>query len=172
MRYLVRFEVKGETRYGVANEHSEAAKALKARGLVLVEDAVLPLAYEVREVDVTDVPHELPSGVFDMQTGTWSKLGEYDAWVHARYQEAKAASDAITEGVGVGSMFRVGVGDGYAHYVVVKVNKRTCRVEWRGFCGDRWYDHHFGSGGSFPIADVARYVNGERAMARLFAKRG
>lgn len=171
MRYLVKFTVNGKTRYGVAREHDKDAKALKARGLVLVEDAVLPVAYEVRESDVVDVEVKLP-GRFDSATGLWTDLGEYDAWVQARYQEAKATSDAITEGVGVGSMFRLGVGDGYAHYVVVKVNKRTCKVEWRGFCADRWHDHHFGLGGSFPIADVARYINGERAMTRLFARRG
>ena len=171
MRYQVRFQQLDGTHYGIVRSYGPEVEAAKVLGLVIVEDAVLPKSYKVRDCALTDIEVKLP-GRFDHATGEWTDLGEYDAYVQAAHKAARAASDAITTGVGVGSMFAIGVGDGSAHYVVVKVNKRTCRVEWRGFCGDRYTDHHFGWGGTFPLSDVVRYVEGERAMTKLFARKG
>lgn len=170
MRYQVKYTREGAVRYGIVRSYGKEVEAAKARGLLIVEDAVLPVAYEVREVDVVDVEVKLP-GRFDHETGLWADLSEYDTYVQEAWKAAKAVSDAITSGVGVGSMFTIGVADGTAHYVVVKVNKKTCRVEWRGFCADRYYDHHFGIGGMFQLADVTRYVEQDRAMSKLFSKK-
>lgn len=170
MRYQVKFQGEDAIRYGIVRSYGKEVEAAKARGLLIVEDAILPVAYEVREADAVDVEVKLP-GRFDNETGLWTDLGEYDAYVQEAWKAAKAVSDAITSGVGVGSMFTIGVADGTAHYVVVKVNKKTCRVEWRGFCADRYFDHHFETGGTFPLADVARYVEQDRAMSRIFSKK-
>ncbi len=170
MRYQVKFQRNGATVYGIVRSYGKEVEAAKARGLLIVEDAVLPVAYEVRETDVVDLEVKLP-GRFDNETGLWTDLSEYDTHVQDAWKAAKAVNEAIESGVGVGSMFTIGVADGTAHYVVVKVNKKTCRVEWRGFCADRYHDHHFGIGGTFPLADVARYVERDRAMSKLFAKK-
>lgn len=170
MRYQVRFQRAGTIHYGIVRSYGKEVEAAKARGLLIVEDAVLPVAYEVREADVVDLEVKLP-GRFDSATGLYVDLSEYDTYVQEAWKAAKAVSDAVASGVCVGSMFTIGVGDGSAHYVVTKVNKKTCRVEWRGFCADRWRDHHFGMGGSFKLEDVARYVESDRAMARLFGKK-
>lgn len=167
-RYLVKFDRAGKTVYGTVDDYSQAAKSAAARGLRLVNDATRPVCYEVHDAQLTDIEFALPR--YDAQ-GSLLEGDEFQQHVHTEYEAARKASDAIASGVGVGSMFKIGVGDGYAFYVVVKVNKKTCKVEWRGFCMDRWHDHHFGIGGTFPLSDVARYVEGERTINRLFARK-
>jgi len=169
-RYQVKHTRNGQVCYGIVRSYGEEVEAAKALGLVIVDDAVLPTSCKIRDRALTDVEVKLP-GRFDHEAGGWSDLGEYDAYVQDAWKAAKAVSDAVVNGVGIGSMFTIGVGDGSAHYVVVKINKKTCRVEWRGFCGDRYTDHHFGWGGTFKLEDVARYVESERAMTRLFSKK-
>lgn len=78
------------------------------------------------------------------------------AWRERWEEQAQKVNDALTR-FGVGAKFSIGVADGSANYVVTKVNKKTCVVAWRGFGADDYYDHHFGGGGTFPIADVSRY---------------
>jgi hypothetical protein len=51
------------------------------------------------------------------------------------------------------------LGDKFADYAVTDVRRDWCTVEWRGWCGDRWFDHHFRSGGEFRIKEVQRYVD-------------
>lgn len=143
----------------------EAAK----RGEVLVDDAVTTTVYLVKESDLTDI--DFACGHYDRAKDELVGGDEFQQHVYAEHKKALEASARIESGVGVGSMFRIGVGDGYAHYVVTKVNKKTCKVEWRGFCLDRWTDHHFGWGGTFPLDEVARHVERGRALERLFAKK-
>lgn len=171
MRYMVSFQRDGQTCFGIVSLGSAkdpAVLAAKARGEVVVADAILPKSYFVRDADLTDIDGGT-MGTYDMQ-GNLLTGNAYDMYVEAERKKAEVASLAVTQGVGVGSLFSIGVGDGTAHYVVTKVNKKTCRVEWRGFCLDRWTDHHFGWGGTFPVADVARYVEGGRKIAAIFAK--
>lgn len=144
-RYQVKWVVGNETRYGIFRS--------AANGIAVVEDACMPYAHEVREADLVDIKPNYPS--------------EMDTFIQEAYEKANAESCKI-EGVVPGKLFRIGVADGYAYYVVTKVNKKTCTVEWRGFSGDRWQDHHFGLGGKFPISDVARYVRFTDGMAKLF----
>ena len=171
MRYQVKFQRDGKTFFGIARTYSldKQVIAAKANGETIVEDAVLPVAYRVKDADLTDV--ETVFGTYDLMTGDLTGGDEYAQHVDAERKKAVVACEAVTEGVGVGSSFRIGVADGYAHYVVTKVNKKTCKVEWRGFCMDRWTDHHFGWGGTFPLASVARYVESERATKKLFSKK-
>lgn len=59
-----------------------------------------------------------------------------------------------------GQMFAVGVADGSAYYVVTKVNPKTCDVEWRGFCPDRWVDQVLGYGCRQPRQQIERLILG------------
>lgn len=158
--YQVKFEREDQTIFGICETYHEDAKSAAARGEVIVSDAVLPVQYEVREDQIVDIPIEL--GRCNRKTDEYEGGDEYRNYVAAQFKIAKQLSDSLPGGVQVGALFGVGVADGIAWYVVTKVGKRTCRVEWRGFCIDRYYDHHFGSGGSFPIAEVARYVSVRR----------
>jgi hypothetical protein len=90
--------------------------------------------------------------------------------MNEEWKKARAISDRC-DGVEVGAMFSIGVADGSAWYVIVKVNPKTVDVEWRGFCPDRWRDHHFGNGGRFDKSDVERYVRADQGLKKLFARK-
>ena len=156
-RYQVKFNWNGETRCGRVDSF---AKPKPKKGHLKVNDAVLPTYYELADKDLVDIPF----------TADFDNC-EYHKFVQKEYEKlAKLANKNPKKGVYANDMFKIGVADGAAHYVVTAVNGRNCKVEWRGFCGDSYYDHHFGMGGSFPKKDVQRYVESEKAMAKLFGK--
>ena len=144
----------GVLHYGIVDQYSSEAKEVAKRGACLVDDAVLPKATPVPESVLIDLPT-----TFD---------GEYAQYVAAAFSEAQTRANALTT-FGVGAMFSIGVADGEAYYVVTAVKGKRCTVEWHGFCPDRYHDHHFGWGGTFPVAEVKRYWDSKRAMEKLFA---
>lgn len=163
----VKFVRAGVTFYGEAEEYSPEAKEAAKKGMVIVSDAVLPKRYMVAKGDLTEIPfgnyEKLPTGGFGFND-------ELNQFVEAAFKKAQEISDSHPDDgvLRVGDLFSIGVADGSAWYVVTKVNKKTCDVEWRAFCPDRWTDHHFGYGGRFPVADVSRYVRGAKGLAKLF----
>jgi hypothetical protein len=155
--YQVKFQSRGKTTFGICEAYGEEAVAARARGEVIVSDAVLPVRYRVREMEIVDIPLEV--GRYDFKSDEYEGADEFHQHLAAECRKAKALSDGLPAGVQVGKLFGLGVADGTAWYVVTRVSKRTCRIEWRGFCLDRYYDHHFGAGGSFATSDVARYLD-------------
>lgn len=147
-------------RYGVIyppdNEDDECMD-LASKGLIVVLDAILLAKHAFERKDLTNIPLDFGN--------------EFDIWMDAESEKANKISDALPAGVHKGAIFSIGVADGGASYEVVKVNKTTCDVEWRGYHNlDRYTDHHFGWGGRFPIADVERYVGRKRDLDAIFAK--
>ena len=165
--YQVKFERQGKTIFGICESYGDEAEAAKAQGEVIVSDAVLPIQYRVRETQIIDIP--LQVGRYNFKTDEFEGADEFHQYVAAEFKKAKALSDSLPDGVHVGAMFGLGIGDGTAWYVVTKISKRTCRVEWRGFCVDRYYDHHFRGGGTFAIAEVAEYIERQQVWKRLGA---
>lgn len=166
-RYQVKFQRNGQTIYGIYRDprryRDPKELAVKKRGNVIVEDAVLPKVYEVNESELTDL-------VFSFENRP-EKMGEYQRHVLEQERLAEEEEAWLPEaGLHPGNMFSIVVGDGHATYVVTKVHRKNCDVEWRGFGMDRYYDHHFGNGGRFPKKEIARYVNMQRATQELFAK--
>ena len=53
--------------------------------------------------------------------------------------------------------------------IVAKVNRKTCKVEWWGFCLDRWGDRWLGYGRTVPISDIALTFAGPRPWAACSA---
>jgi hypothetical protein len=155
MRYQVKFFHEGKTIYGVVDSYSDDAKKYAKEGKVLVSDAISPRSYVVLDSQLTDI------GIEDR---------EYNDHLLAEFIRAKAVSASNPDDgvLRVGDFFGVPVADGKAWYVVTKVNKTTCMVEWRGFCADRWTDHHFGWGGRFSVASVLRYTTRQKGMMKLF----
>lgn len=94
---------------------------------------------------------------------------EYANFVNTAHENAKHRSDSLPPGLHVGKMFRVPRGDGYAHYVVTKVNKKTVDIEWRGYCLDRWVDDRFGYGGREKREHVEMFVTREDGIKRIFS---
>ena len=66
-----------------------------------------------------------------------------------------AKSDALGDGVIVGKIFSLPVADGSAYYKVVKVNKRTARVEWlKELSLDDYQDRMLGDKGTVQISKI------------------
>ena len=156
--------------YGVAESYSDEAKACAAKGQVLIAHAIYPGHDVVPEKDVIDLPHEFMKGTYDGELHMYVGGDEHRNYIsimqalHDVY-ESRLTRDKLC----VGHQFHLGVGDGYANYVVTKVARTNCQVEWRGFCLDRWHDRLFGWGGSFRRRDVEPLVGiGRKSLGSLF----
>ena len=158
--YQVKWLQDGCWRYGIVSRWDKRSIAhYNEDRSVVVDDAVVPGADRVKVHDL--VPIRM----------SYDPPDEYQQYVNAEYEAAKRLSDSLPGGVHVGKLFRVPAGDGYAYYVVTKVNKKTVIVEWRGFSIDRWTDFKFGGGGREDRAFIERLINREEAMHKLFAGR-
>lgn len=165
MMYQVKFTDNGTTIYGILEQFSKEAKAQAKHGMAIVQDAILPKSYLIPLNQLTEIPMEI--GRFDSKLHKFVYQDEYHTYVTNEFEKAQKLSDSL-EGLQVGSLFGIGVGDGTAWYVVTKVNKKTCKIEWRGFCLDRWTDHHFGYGGTFNIKEIERWVGRADVIKKLF----
>lgn len=168
-RHKVKFtDAEGVETYGYYRNSGPEVDKAKRRGLAVVDDAVLPRAYLVPLADVEDVESE--PARYDAKKRRFVGGDVVEQHEQREYEKAKKLSASLPQDgkVRAGAMFEISVADGRAPYVVVSVGKRTCRVEWRGFGGDRYRDHHFGLGGSFLIRDVARYVTGDQMLRSIF----
>jgi hypothetical protein len=73
------------------------------------------------------------------------------------------------DGISVGKLFRINVADGYAFYLVTKVNKTTCSVEWLNLGGDGYQDHFFGAGRTgVKFKDVEGHIAAYEFVENVF----
>jgi hypothetical protein len=159
--YRVKYPVNGSYTYGIASMYGDSKQFNKyaAQGKLVVEHAIYPQSAAVVESELIDIPLGRNYPRMD-ELGYFFGKDEYDDYVALQQILHDIIDDRCGEGVVVGRGFSVGVGDGSAHYVVTKVARVNCTVEWRGFCADRWVDRMFGYGGSFRKSDVAIYCRG------------
>ena len=153
MEYYNKFQLHGKTIYGVL---TDSHKYRFSDGCVVLEDAVLPKSYRVKADSLIGI--EMEPSVWNPEKSCWEGGDEYTQFVQNELSKARAISESLGEGIHVGSMFVMPVGDGRAYYVVTHVGKRTCRIEWRGFSEDRWVDRFFGYGGSFNKSQIERML--------------
>jgi hypothetical protein len=88
--------------------------------------------------------------------------------IEEAYSSAREFSNSLPDGVHVGKLFALPVGDGHAFYVVTKVNKKTVDIEWRGFSSDRWTDFTLGEGGREKRELIERLVRREDFIRKSF----
>lgn len=145
-------------RYGIVSRWDpESIRQYNDNRHVIVEDAITPAQHVISVDALVPIP------------ATHNPADEYTNFVEEQFQIAKIRSDSLPSGLHVGKMFRVPRGDGYAYYVVTKVNKKTVHIEWRGYCLDRWVDDRFGYGGREKHEHVEMFVNREDGLRRLFS---
>lgn len=164
--YLVKFRLYGDWIYGIANPYCDESKQAAGQGKIVVEHATLPKSYLVEENQLTDIKMEI--GRFDTASHKFVDQDEFHEFVQAEFEKAQQISDALPDGLHVGKLFGIGVGDGTAWYVITKINKKTVKVEWRGFCLDRWTDRYLGWGRTCPIDYVEPLVRQNDAANKLF----
>jgi hypothetical protein len=166
MPYQIKYRIQdGDWQYGLISNYHSQAKEEFAKGNLIIEDAITgnlaTLEYKHDAIEI----EEIPFGSYNMETG-WSD--EYGQFVEAEHKKAREISDSAGEGLKVGKMFTTGVADGFASYVVTKVNKKTVDIEWRGFCCDRYYDQILGAGGRFDRSIIEAQVRMGDGMSKLF----
>lgn len=87
------------------------------------------------------------------------------------FKRTQAASDALPDGLQVGKIISFGVADGYAYYEIVKVNKTTVRLQWRGDLSlDSYQDRLLGAGGSVPRNMIEPIVAGEDRLKNILSR--
>ena len=166
--YQVKWRKAGSRKwnFGIVDRYGEEAeKAWASSHAILVDGAILPVANWVYydKDEIVEIPL---SSEWDKKTQTMKD--EYSQHTHKEYVKAQEKSKKAT-GL-TGKMFSMGVADGAAYYVVVKENKKTVKIEWRGFCPDRYFDHFLGWGGTFQKDRIERMIRAEEGLSTLFAK--
>jgi hypothetical protein len=156
LHYRVRFDHRGERRYGVVDNYSQDAKEVMADEKFLVNDAILPKSWVVKESDIIDVPFAKDH-----------KEDEFDNYVTREMNKALEISKNIN-GCAVGKILRFSVADGYAFYIVVKLTKRLAHLEWRGFCLDRYTESVLGYEGTISRERCEILVGTEESFEKLF----
>jgi len=134
----VKFISGGELHYGRVVTYNEEAERLVKEGKLLVADAIYPYTWVLTEDDIHDLPAE--------------KFGEYEKFVHKMHDSALKLSNSL-EGCQPGKLFHFTAYDDYAYYVVTKVGKKVCHLEWRGFSMDGYTD---------PVLDYKGIITRER----------
>jgi hypothetical protein len=127
---------------------------------VIVEDAITGKQYQLEYGHPHYEVEEIPYGDWDDDI--------MNKYVEEEFQKALEVSKNAGEGLQVGKLFSVGVADGSAWYVVKRVNKKTVRVQWRGFSYDRYMDQVLGYEGSFPKESIEPMVLWQDKKGELF----
>lgn len=149
---------QGGWHYGIVDRWSESSIQYYEDGQqVIVADAIKPTRCVVNVDALVAIP------------ASYNPKDEYTAHVEEQYLIAKGLSDSLPAGLYPGKLFRVPKGDGYAWYVIRKVNKKTVDIEWRGYSLDRWVDDRLGRGGREKRETIEMFVGREDASRRLFS---
>jgi len=167
----IKFRAIGESniRFGNVQQYGEDIEKLWAKGIVTIEDPISGVLQDFRMSDIKILEeYEWTFGEHDPETHM-SIETEYDRYINDAYKEHMKASKEAGKGLQKDKMFTVGVGDGCAFYVITKVNKKSVRIEWRGFCPDHYVDMTLGYGGSFPKHCIEPHVGWGEALDEIFA---
>jgi hypothetical protein len=151
-----------EWAYGrICNYHDDAdAYWAKDRSLV-VADAIRDKDYLInpKYFEIVEIPFD-----YDPEKGH----DEYTQFVEDEFEKAqKLSNESPTL---VNKIFRVGVADGYACYIVTAVTKTRATIERRKFCMDDWADQYLGYGGTFNRDRIEDMVDWEESRFKFFEK--
>lgn len=158
---------KNDIHFGQYRRWSRDAEDHWKDGNLLVSDAITG---EYVLVPFADIEYEeQPYTWHEQDPETRMPIGtEYDRHIFESYKEHQRLDEEAGEGLAVNRTFSIPVADGRAFYVVTKVNKKTCRVEWRNFGADEYTDHILGFGGTFPTNIIEKQVHYADGMRKLF----
>lgn len=153
--YQVSFHDKqGNKRFGIVQSFHEQAEEFDAIGKKVVDDYITAEQGVIDTNRLTEV--KMSFGKMDKDSGVWWGGDELHDYAALEQLAAEIRDERNPEGIHKNTLFMVGVGDGYASYVVTSVARTMCEIEWRGFCPDRWVARPWGYGGKFRQADIKR----------------
>lgn len=134
---------------------------LTGTGRVWVSDSITGVFDAAPEAELTKITIETGTD----ENGFAAFVDEYNQHIDSEFKKASKNAPAT---FGVGSLFNTPVADGRAYYVVTKVNKKTCEVEWRNFGGDNYVDQILGYGGKFDTDRIQPLVNFQNSLSKMF----
>ena len=112
-------------------------------------------------------PNSLPVGE--------SILANHDARFKAMEDRFKALreQDATAKAAGelLGRYIQESYADGYAFYEIIKVNKKSVRIQVVTGIGDDWVLPYWGVATSIPIAYAEQNIKRRDGLAALFARK-
>ena len=156
--YQVKFRIKGKKRwiYGIVSTFGKRAESLwNDFKMIEVEDVILPKVYHFKYDDAEIIPI-----AFDYPCET-------SKYVDEQLKKAEKKSKAIKTGL-KGKLFHVNIADGFAYYLITEEKESTVKIEWRGFCMDRYYDQYFQSGGEFSKERISSIIEMDELMNSFF----
>ncbi|MEE9540812.1 MAG: hypothetical protein V3V85_04875, partial [Candidatus Thorarchaeota archaeon] len=134
---------KGKWRFGTFEKWGGDAEKHWPKNYV-VADAISGEQFLVPNNDdweVVEIPHgpwSPPARISD--EGSIAIFDdEYNKFIEKEYRKALKKSKALN-GCVSGKLFKVGVADGYATYIITRAGKRNVTIEWRNFACDSYYD--------------------------------
>ena len=142
-------QTQTKSRYGIADFTRDEAK---------FKSNIEPRMRELLSLNVPFNWDKHSSAEFDKR---WKKQEELIEELEKHAFEAKSMT---------GRTVRFPMADSYAVYLVTRVNKTTCQLQWLDV-GDGWQDDRLGEKGSLPIAYVHDYICGRDRMRELFGKK-
>ena len=153
MRNRVKFKTGGVIHYGIVKYClTKETKELKLERKILVEDAIFPKGWTVFERNLVDASDK-----------------EYENYVIQNFQIAKEKSDALPTGCVLGKLLRFEVYDGCVYYQIVKINKLTVKLQWRGYSLDRYFEPVLGYEGVMNKERCESYIQQSERLAALFS---
>lgn len=75
---------------------------------------------------------------------------------------------AVANDTMLGRIIKFPVADGYAMYVITKVNKKTVRIVWIDYM-DGWVDQRCGYEAAMDINYAKQVTDGESALRKIFS---
>ena len=163
----------GVTKYGIFQDAKFMPKSFPKLlpGMSWVSEAVTGMCEMVNDGLIVDIPFGDFRRVNAMTGEVYSPGDEYEQYMAKMEAEVEARVAALPPGLCVGKLFHMGVADGSATYEIVKINRTTVKVEWRGYCnGDRYVDRALGYESTVKLAWAKQQIEGEEAMRKLFAE--
>jgi hypothetical protein len=158
---------KSHVFFGDVERYSDEAEAHAKKGQIIVADPITGdrLLLFLAEIEYKKQPFSW--GEYDEETRMPIDT-EYDRYINDAYKKAIKKSDAAGKGMVKDKLFTIPVADGSAWYVVTKVNKKSVKIEWRGFCPDQWTDPTLGYGGSFPHNCIEQHCEWADVRKKMF----
>lgn len=144
--------------FGIINHfHDEAEELWEKRKILLLEHAVTGVLHEMRYIDWEFV--KIPMGHFSkLDPDTDMPIdNEWDIYINEEFKKAVKRHKSSKDGL-KGKLLSIGVADGFAFYEVVRVNKLTCTIEWRGFGCDRYVDRRWGYKHKIPHEEANMFL--------------
>lgn len=169
--YQIKFRNKGTMKwfFGVFYKpySGDELKLWEKSRIVLIADAVLPFNHQCHYDNLVIVDIPLSDPKYNKKTGGFDPANDFEKYIVKEHEKAKAKAAKAT---GLqDKLFKVHVADGYACYVVTKENKKTVRVEWRGFAGgDRYTDRVLGWECTIDKERIADMIRQEESLKAMF----